>query len=476
MDEKTRIVGVVSFSDGRKEVYPALLNEIQIKERALVEALTADRSVKVLTCDAPVHTPAEARSAARRLVSEGAQCCIFHFAVFGFPQYAVITAKLLNMPVLIYAPQNQAFPSLTGLLCCVTSLVDAGIRHERLWGDCNKERVRNSINAFVRAASARHRLQGSVYGTIGGRSMGLYGATASPGEWMRRFGIDVEYVSELEYERRANEIPETEVMETYKALLSMTDVHFDGDRLDEAKLRMQIRYYLAVRRIIDDYQLDFAGIQCHTEMSGHHAVQCVPVALLNDPYSPVESAKRCFATSCEADAPGALTMQVLHLMSGNPGALLDIRNYDEPSGLFVMSNCGAAPTWFAARQNDRESNYRRTSLHPSIAKYKAGGAHVTVPFMPGEYTAGRLMRTDAEGNYAFFAANCEILDESEYGHLRAPSVWTHAFVKMPCTPQELVTVLNSNHLHFTSGKLIEEVGYFCRMTGTEAIIREKHDV
>ena len=65
---------------------------------------------------------------------------------------------------------------------------------------------------------------------------------------------------------------------------------------------------------------------------------------LNDPYD-WNGSKEPIVMACEADSDGALTMQILKLISGYPSVLLDIRSYDARNEIYVCCNCGALPSW-----------------------------------------------------------------------------------------------------------------------------------
>jgi L-fucose isomerase len=86
-------------------------------------------------------------------------------------------------------------------------------------------------------------------------------------------------------------------------------------------------------------------------------------------------------------------MQLLKLVSGKPSCLLDLRFFDPQKNVYVMPNCGAAPTWFAARSEDPAENLAQVRIVPSIAKYAGGGAHVEFVFEAGKLTLARLTRS-----------------------------------------------------------------------------------
>jgi L-fucose isomerase len=246
----------------------------------------------------------------------------------------------------------------------------------------------------------------------------------------------------------------------------MGGICYDDDQLTPSILERQVRAYLATKDIVADYGWDFLGIKCHYEMSEYYAVQCLSASLLNDPYD-WEGPKETNVVSCEADSDGALSMQLLKLLTSQPVALLDVRFYDQEAGLWVLSNCGAAPTWFAARSEDPAENLAKVQLVPSTPKYLAGGAHVWFQFREGPVTVARLQRFgDA---YQLVVLRGNVVERPVESVSGASSIWPLAFVRLETTLERIVENLNSNHLHLVSGDAIEELRLAGEFLGVEVI-------
>ncbi|MGQ9629458.1 MAG: L-fucose/L-arabinose isomerase family protein [bacterium] len=469
---RKRKVGLLSFSDGRRRVHEGLVPVIEsyadIIERTLVET----GEVEVVRGGSPINSPRAAREAARRLRNECVEATIFNLPVFGFPNYATIAAALGTQPFLLLAPRDPQYPGLVGLLTVGANFEQVGIKHVRIWDDIRKPDVLARVLAFVRAGSAVNRLRGQVYGLVGGRSMGLYTTAVSTAQWQREFGVDVEHIDQFEIVRRAEGIDEGRVSAGIEWLKRHArGVEFGGG-LDEGALERQVRAYCATKDIIEDFQLDFVGIKCHYEMSEYYVTQCLSTAFLNDPYD-WEGRREPIVAACEADSDGALTMQLMKLVSDRPVALLDIRHYDEDRNIYVLSNCGSAPTWFSGRSDDFTRNLSGVTLRPAIPKYGAGGAHVHLVFKEGDATLARLVRRGDE--YSMIVMGGEITHCSDPG-MQSPPCWPHAFVRLPIPPNQFVDTLNSNHLHLVCGDYVDELTLACKFLGLEARVFEREHI
>jgi L-fucose isomerase len=393
---------------------------------------------------------------------------IFNIPVFAFPNYIVIAAQLLGVPHLLLTPHDARYPGLTGLLAAGGALNQIDTPHERLWIDLDEPDSVDQIYTFARAARAVSRLRGQVYGLIGGRSIGM-GTGAAPAElWQQKFGVDVDHVDQSEVLRLADLVPADEVQKAKRWLEEhVREIVYDGEQLTPEKFDFQLRCYIALKEIVTQYQFDFAGIKCHFDMSEFFSVQCMSAAFLNDPYD-WNGPKEPVPLACEADSDGALTMQILKLISSKPPSLLDLRFYDQNKQVYVMPNCGSAPTWFAARSDDPAENLARVSLVPSISKYAGGGAHVRFVFKGGDLTLARLTRSP-EG-YQLVIARAESVEFPLPDVKGTTDRWPHAFVRLDVPPKKLIHTLQANHLHGVAGDYQEELLTFARLLGIKTVV------
>jgi L-fucose isomerase len=461
-------LGLLSFSDGRERVHRSLAPDISAHQARIQRMLEETGEIQIVPGQEIVHSAATARCEARRLAALHLDGVIFNLPVFSFPNYCVIATQLVSGPYLLLGPQDARYPGLGGLLGAAGALSEVGVTHERLWVDLNDERVPGQILTFARAAAAATRLRGQVYGLIGGRSIGM-GTGAAPAElWQRLFGVDVDHVDESEIVRLAGQVPPSEV-EAARSWLEKqrVEIVFDGRQLTPEKLDLELRSYVALKEIVTTRQFDLVGLKCHFDMSEYFVVQCLGATLLNDPYD-WNGPKEPVPLACEADSDGALTMQMLHLVSGKPSCLLDLRFFDRAQGVYVMPNCGAAPTWFAARSDDPAENLAHVRIVPSITKYAGGGAHVEFVFGPGEVTMARLSRSPA--GYRMVIGRGETQQYAIREVVGTNPQWPHAFVRTNVSPEAMVQKMEANHLHLVAGDYRAELVALCRMLKVQPVL------
>ncbi len=460
-------LAVLSFSDGRERVHRDLLPYIEKVETQIINTLK-ELGIECIKGEEVINSNESAVCIAKELLKDDFDGLILNIPVFAFPNYVLIALKFIDKPILVYSPPNGQLPGLGGLLATANSLKRVGVKCDRLWGSLEEERVKRELTVFARSSHAKNSLKGQTFGLIGGRSIGITTGVPDPDDWYTKFGIDVEHIDQLEIIRRADSIP-SEIVENAFNWLSrnVKKIHYDNDKLTEASLKYQIRCYYALKDIINQYKLDFAGVKCHYELSEYYVTQCLSACFLNDPYD-WDGIKEPFVLSCEADAEGALTMQILKLITGLPVLFMDVRNYKKDEGIFVFSNCGAQASWYSERENNPVKNVKNIELFPLIPKYAGKGAHIKYVAKSGEITLARLSKDSSGYNMLITKAFFKDFPVSKTEET-CPS-WPHAYAQLNIDPYEFIEAWNSNHIHGVYGDYIEELKKFCKMVDIKPVV------
>jgi L-fucose isomerase len=458
-------IGVLGFSDGEPEVHEQLKGFVQKQMDAIVSALVKSGEVEVVTGDELIASSRAAKEESLKMVGRGVDGVIFSYGVFAFPNFSAIAAQNGKGPFLLAANLNPDWPGMVAMLAAGGALHHLGINHFRVTGDVNNKEVLNKYLTFCRCAGVARGLNGQKYGMIGGRSLGMYSATASMQQWQRQFGVDLEHVDQSEIVRLAAEVPEKQVDKAFKWLNdNIGEIKYDNKRLTEEKLKTQIRHYEATKHLIKKNGFDFIGVKCHYEMSRHYCTQCLGQAFINDPYD-WDGPKEPVVFACEADSDGALTMQVLKMLTGDPVIFMDVRHWDADYGVMVFCNCGSQSTWYAACSDDPKENLKHVTLYPCLEIYAGGGAHVNLMTKPGQATIARLNRT--EDRYRMDIILTEFVELPREKMAETTEEWPHVFAKLPFDHQIFLDEFDANHCHAVYGDHVEELKMICGMLGVD---------
>lgn len=461
-------VGILTFSDGRPHMHEELLPLTrQFQER--LAARLGGAGWDVVAGREIVWTTDLAQCEARYLAAQGVEAIVFNYGIWAFPHFSAIAAEFVPHPILLFSNMNPKYPGLVAMLAAAGSLDQIGVFHGRISGDIGDDAVFQRMLRFLRPAMAKNRLRGEVYGLIGGRSMGMYTAVPALDQWRREFGIDIEHVDQYEIVRRTGAIPDARADGGIAWLeRNGAAIHYDGKRLTPELLRRQLKSYLAVREILNEWRCSFCGIKGQPEMTNHFATMDVAEALLNDPYD-WEGAHDPIVCATEADSDGALTMELFKHIAATPVLFADVRHYDAADDVWDLCNSGEHATYFAGRSFDPAVNLPHVSLYPADIYFPAGGASVMHFAAPGPVTLARLARR--QGRYWLAIVPGEFVEfPAVVARAKAAAttpVWPHAFARFRVAPDVFLSEFDSNHIHGVYGDYAEDLVWAAKMLGMD---------
>ena len=455
-------VGLLTFSDGRDFVHRDLAGFTREVEDEIAAALAA-AGHDVVRAEEVVWTNEAATTQARRVAARRPDLTVFSIPVWAFPHFTMLAARATPGPLLLFSSIDPQQPGMVGMLAAGGALDQIGRGHGRAWGSIGDPAVRERVLSHVAAASAARSLEGSTFGRIGGRPMGMYTAVSNPDQWLAKFGIDVEEIDQLELVRRSELVDGGPVRAAREWLERHTaGVHYDGGQLTPELLERQIRSYYAMKELIEEWNLDFSGIKGQPELTTHFATMDVTEAFLNDPYD-WDGPKETHVCATEADMDAALTMQLLKGLSGTPVLFADVRYHHADRDVWDLCNSGQHATWFAARSDDPAENMRHVHLHPEGFFFPAGGASVHHLAAPGDFTFARLTRLGGRYRMQVLRGAFERYDDETNEALMRQTTyhWPHAFARFDATADEFLSRYGSNHIHAVPGDKVGELRILC---------------
>ncbi|HEX6444153.1 MAG TPA: L-fucose/L-arabinose isomerase family protein [Streptosporangiales bacterium] len=458
-------IGLLTMSDGRDFVAGDLTQFCIDAESAVAGALEA-AGHQVIRASEPVWTNLLATSEARRVADARPDLTIFHYPVWAFPHFTMLAASETPGPLMLLGSIDPVQPGMVGLLAGGGALDQIGRRHARAWGDIDDPAVLHRVLVQVRAATAVQGLRGSTFGRVGGRPMGMYTAVANGDQWLEKFGVDVEEIDQWEIVRRSEHAGATQVKNAVQWLEKhAAGVHYNGAQLTPALLERQVRTYYAMRELIDEWNLDFSGIKGQPELTTHFCTMDLAEAFLNDPYD-WDGPKQTHVCATEADMDGALTMQILKLLTdGTPALFADVRHYHADKDVWDLCNSGQHATWYAARSDDPAVNLAKVNLYPEVFFFPAGGASVNHVAAPGEATFARLTRKDHRYRMHVVRGAFERYDDATNEAMARQSTfeWPHAFTRLHVPADEFLGRFGANHIHAVPGEHVDELKAVCAL-------------
>jgi L-fucose isomerase len=396
---------------------------------------------------------------AKKTMIESVSALIVHLPTWADPIFTIKLQNILSLPILILGNDRPETSSMVGILGAGGALDQIGRYHFRIFEHKSQE-SRGRVIAFIRAAGALTSLKGQTLGLFGGRSLGIFTAGADPAQWQRLFGVDIEIVDQLEIVQKAESLDPDEVKRHLDWLTSRLGSIEFLDPFTSKAFERQIRSYLATQNLMKEHGFDFIGVKCQPELSEGYVTQCVAHMLMNG-NEDADGSKPAVVHVCESDADGALTMQILQLLSGgNPTGLLDVRWFDRHKGIWTLANCGAmAATFFATEQDP--SGFSQVNAKPHAFGKGGGGAYPAVASSQ-PVTLARLCRKN--GEYWMAIISGEALSRPIQELSKTTEVFPQAFIRTSAG-NDFIETFGSNHIHILAGEWVNELEAFCRLSG-----------
>lgn len=195
-----------------------------------------------------------------------------------------------------------------------------GLRGEILHGQ--PDFVLRRINLLAQSGEARRKLDGCRLGVIGRPSDWLIASRANRVVIKDQLGI--EFV-DIEISELINEIGIVDDSETPSVINKKATVANVKEWLNGAQ-----RIYLALKNIVERYNLNGFTLRCFDLISTVHNTGCLALARLNS---------EGIVAGCEGDIPALLSMTIANALLGVPGFQANPSKLNPESGQMLFAHC-----------------------------------------------------------------------------------------------------------------------------------------
>ena len=465
-------VGLITFGDERAHEWEKVFKNLT--EPRHRQAIDYFKTLPIELCanENVARTKQDIDGQVDRLRAEGVEAFVAHVPCWTAPNLVVRGIQRMDLPTAVVSNKSPATHGTVGLLGAAGALAQIDYPHLRVREDFDSRKITDIVLPLFRAASAVKQLRGETFGLFGGRSLGIDTGTFDPMQWREQFGVDVEHIDQLEIIRRAEKMTEAQSAEMMAWLTkNVQSIGYNDQGLTPAKLSFQVRCYLATKQIIEEKGLDFGAIKCMPDLSNNYVPQCISAAFMPSPYD-ASGTKPVFSFACESDGDGALTMEILKLVSGGlPPFFGDLSFLNEDTHTLYLPNCGAVCSWYAGRSNDPVENLKNIELRP--ANRPGGGAITYFKAAPGAMTLARLYRKAGAYTMAIIPGETVEPTTEEYAAFvaaRGKHQLPTAFVKVNANFDEIIQAFGSNHVSGVGGAYVDELLHVCNLLNIEAVV------
>jgi L-fucose isomerase-like protein len=277
------------------------------------------------------------RIALAELQAAGAAALVVMQPTMGDGRLSPIIAQLWARPVVLWATPERpeggkvSACSLVAAQVFAANLRQLGFGFELVYGDPSDAAVQIQLKRAIHLTAAAGLIRRCKLGLVGYHAPGFIDMHVDPASIMAQFGVAMHHLGIQEF------------MDLYEAQ-DEAAVHDDlgkvaalklprDDKLVDADLLPNCRYYLAMKRIMDEQHLDALALRCWPELPnriGHWPY--LAMSRLTDEHRVV---------ALEGDADGALLGLLGKLLGLGPGYLTDWLEHTDDS--IMLWHPGHAP-------------------------------------------------------------------------------------------------------------------------------------
>lgn len=370
----------------------------------------------ILNPDKPISSVSEGLSVIKK--TRGSRFINF-MGGWAYPDFSVSPMWQLpgNLPKLMLGSAIPDYPGAVGLLAAASGLAQMNIQTDRLFVENfeDHDKYQKAVQTFLekgsyspeypetieievspqqrtKAKEIMNKLKGSIYGAVGPRSMQMWNKI-SEADFLKYFGIAREGFDGLRVLKMTENIPDKKAEKALKFLIEKgMDIRLGKDPTSELTHDMvifQMKAYYAFLELIEQFGLDFIGVQDQLDWIEHYPATDLTLGILNNRLRPDSNGETIVAAT-EADDGAAITMQLLKLLNGgDPVGFNDLRYWDSNQGLYWFVNSGALAPYFAYGSHD--SLKGAWSERQTYMYFKQGGGTSTViARIPGVVTWARF--------------------------------------------------------------------------------------
>lgn len=348
-------------------------------------------------------------------------------------------AERVRVPIIIHSlPEPEidkriAINSLCGANLTTFTLTEMGFAHKAIHGFVSDPQVQVQMTAYIRAGLALAGLQGKRIGLIGFRAPGFYPCVFDELLIRRSFGVGIDHIplSEVFLElQKGNQ--KTGPVQNFPRI--------EGGELSKESVESIEKYYTALGAVLERNGHDLFAIKDWPEIMGLEDPGGIWPGLgwlLDEGY----------LLAPEGDVNSALTMAILHGLTGSTPFFADISAWDDESNALALWHYGCAPS---------------LARDPQEIRYGEEGREVQFTLKPGRGTLVRLGYHHQQ--FRILAVSVKMLDKKV--QLRRAGGWAQT-VKQPAR-DVVQTMLDDgweHHVVLTYGDILPELRAISRFTG-----------
>lgn len=299
----------------------------------------------------------DAEIAAKHILGEDVDGLIIISGTFHLGHLALIFAKYIKKPFLLWAPDELPYDggkirlnSVCGLNLNASNLYKVGK------DDCFFVFGNKIDENWIEALRVKAALERAHIGIVGYRAHGFFNVGVDDIEVYRKLGVLIDHY-EIQ-DMFSGECTDEEIAEQIKEIKEL----YDCSDINDYQTERVARLCVSAEKFMKENKLTAAAVRCWPEFATSYGVSpCASMSILQS---------KGYIMSCEGDVEGALSMLAGSAIGAKTPYLADLSQVDIEQDFALMWHCGVAPANLWDGKSER-----------SLDTYFAGGKGVTAGFV-----------------------------------------------------------------------------------------------
>lgn len=320
----------------------------------------------------------DAQASAKRILGENVDGLVIISGTFHLGHLALIYAKYIKKPFLLWAPSELPYDGGKIRLNSVCGInLNASNLYKTGKDDCFFVFGDQIDQEWIEALRIKAALEQARIGLVGYRAHGFFNVGVDDMDVYRKTGILIDHY-EIE-EMFSQDCSEEELNEQIQEVREL----FVCKEVTDEQVGKVARLCVSATKFMEKHNLSAAAVRCWPEYAAAFGVSpCAAMSILQS---------KGYILSCEGDVEGALSMLAGAAIGVETPYLADLSQVDIEQDFALMWHCGVAPANLWDGKSER-----------SLDTYFAGGKGVTAGFVM-KTGAVNVMRIDtARGKTRMF--------------------------------------------------------------------------
>ena len=427
------------------------INEFSLNVHERIIKNLESNGIEVCVDNIIIKSQREATTEAIKMLSNDLDSYIIYFPTwFESPTAVSIVKELEGIPFILWSFNlwenekgiKNTTGSLVGALVLKGTLERMGYEFEFISGFPEEKNIFLKALDYIYSARTKKMLKRFRLGQLGYTGIGMYPGTFDHTFMRRYIGPEIVPIPECEFEDYLKGTKQSATQD----LLKNCKNDFDLKSVKNTdNLVLILKIYLALKKVIKEYELDGINVRCHYDFSKRlKCTCCLPLSMLSD---------EKIVTGCEGDIITSITMAIFQLLSNKVVTYFDLIDCNENKNNVMFSSCGYAP--FKLIKSEKPVLYE---LPYSYRGYT--GIISSNVLKEGKITFGRLF--EKVGNYGFVYATGSGIETS----LRN-EIFPALTVRLDGLVDNLIRNAPTNHFALVYGDLKNRLNSFLRIMNIE---------